>query len=111
MANLIPSSVVKLLNIPERDVREALETKKVPESMRFLFEFDITTESDYYAGKLIPDSTTLAVAARAGRLEFLKWCRTNGHAQRIEKDQTVISYAREQPTVMEWLRSLVRSVL
>jgi hypothetical protein len=78
----------------------------VPEFVRPMLVFDVSTERDYYDGKKIPDITTLAAAARSGRLEFLQWCRKSGYANGIEKDVTVISYSRDQPHIMEWLQSL-----
>ena len=73
------------------------------------FTFDPATESEYYDGKIIPDITTLCVAARAGRLEFLKWCHSRGYANRVQNDKTMQTYSQDQPEVMEWLKSLDRS--
>jgi len=70
-----------------------------------LFVFDREAIPDYIMGQRQVDVTTIARAAEAGELDFLKWCRSEegGHADCF--DSTALGYAAKgrQLGVIEWM--------
>lgn len=50
-------------------------------------------EEEYYTGIRVPDCTTMAIAARYGRLHFLNWAAAYGYGH--EFDDTTLGYARD----------------
>jgi hypothetical protein len=68
-----------------------------------LFIFNPDTIPQYLNRTRIPDCTTIAVAGRAGQLEFLKWCYSHGYQS--EFDTTAFCYATtgRQKHVIEWM--------
>lgn len=65
--------------------------------------FDVDSIPDYLNGKLIPDCTTIQVAAKAGQLDFLKWCATNGYASEFHSPAAGAALVAGHKETFEWL--------
>lgn len=68
-----------------------------------LLEFDASTVPDYLSGRLKPDCTTIQVAAKAGCLDFLKWCADNGYASEFSSSAAGAALAAGHKDTFEWL--------
>lgn len=100
------SSRLNLLLKNTLDTQHKLQYERAERYLiRLLTTFFEEDAIEYYEGRREADCTTLAQAAKAGALDFLKWAKLNGHAK--DFDSLVMGYAitYNQKHVVAWLES------
>jgi len=97
---VVPESVIRLL---EEEVKTCPQDSTTAQP--FNLKFDPTTIAEYTEHGRRVDCTTVARAAEAGQLDFLKWCMVAGYSHCF--DATVLGYAMHgsQVKIAEWLLS------